>query len=143
MIQLDLLRRGYAEYFAANGQDVRLFGLGIMVFPIGVVIAAVGATRRQLFGLGALVLVSMGPLFLAGFRGPTIVQVVTLLAVWARKDRRTAHRLAIGIAALAVVLVPAIRMTRETSAATSPRTSARSTRSRSCSRPADRSTRSW
>ncbi len=112
--RLGVLSGGYAGYFErAMTEDVRLFGLGLMVFPIGVVVAAVGASRRQLIALGALVAVVLGPLFLAGFRGPVIVQTATLLAVWARRDRRVAHRLAIGIAALAIVLVPAVRITRD------------------------------
>jgi hypothetical protein len=57
--------------------------------------------------------VVLAPLFLAGFRGPTIVQLATLLAVWARKDVRTARRVAAALAAVAIVLVPAVRLTRD------------------------------
>jgi hypothetical protein len=113
-VQLGVLSSGYNTYFErALSQDVRLFGFGFMLFPIGLLIAAVGATRREMVPLGIAVAVVLGPLFLAGFRGPTIVQAAALLAVWARKDRAIARRVALGVVAAAVLLVPAVRVSRD------------------------------
>jgi hypothetical protein len=120
-VQLGVLSSGYNAYFErALSEDVRLFGFGFMLFPIGLLIAAVGATRREMTPLGVAVVVVLGPLFLAGFRGPTIVQVAALLAVWARKDRRVARRVAIGVCAAAILLVPAVRVSRDLGEGISP-----------------------
>lgn len=112
--QAGVFSTGYGEVFQrALTADIRAFNVGMMVFPIGVVVAAVGASRRQMLPLAALVLAVMAPLFLAGFRGPIIVHLATLLAVWAHKDGRVARRVALALAIAAVVLVPAVRMTRD------------------------------
>ncbi|MGC3996848.1 MAG: O-antigen polysaccharide polymerase Wzy [Anaeromyxobacter sp.] len=111
--KLGLLQASYAEYFErAMRTDVRFFGFGMMLFPIGVVIGACGANRRQLWGLGVLLALTLGPLFFRGFRGPVLVQATALLAVWARKDLRSARRLALGGLVLVMVAAPAIRATR-------------------------------
>jgi oligosaccharide repeat unit polymerase len=113
--QAGVFSTGYGEVFQrALTADIRAFNVGMMVFPIGVVVAAVGASRAQMLPLAAAVLAILAPLFLAGFRGPVIVHLATLLAVWARKDVRLARRVALALAAAAVVLVPAVRMTRDT-----------------------------
>jgi hypothetical protein len=84
-----------------------------MVFPIGFVVAAAGASRRQLPLVAGVVLAVLAPLFLAGFRGPAIVHLATLLTVWARKDLVAARRMAAGLVLAAIVLVPAVRLTRD------------------------------
>ncbi len=113
-LRTGVLAGGYAEYYRrALTEDFRLFRLGLLVFPMGVVIAAVGASPRMLAAVGVLVAVVLGPLFLGGFRGPVIVQVASLLAVWAHKDARVARRVGAGIAIATIVLVPAVRMTRD------------------------------
>jgi hypothetical protein len=112
--QLGILSSGYGEYFErALVEDVRFFGFGLMLFPIGVLVASVGATPRQMFVLGGMTLVVLGPLFVSGFRGPTIVLAMALLAVWTHKQRLVARGLTIGVLATAIVLVPAIRLTRD------------------------------
>lgn len=114
VVQLGIMSSGYNTYFErAMSEDVRLFGFGLMLFPIGLLVAAVGATPRQMYALGVMVTAVLGPLFLVGFRGPTILQAASLLAVWARKDRRVAGRLSIAVMAVAIVLVPAVRATRD------------------------------
>jgi len=70
--------------------------------------------------LGAAVAVVLGPLFLAGFRGPTIVQVAALLAVWTRKDRRVARRITLAVAVVALLLVPVVRVSRDLGGGGSP-----------------------
>jgi oligosaccharide repeat unit polymerase len=112
--QAGVFSTGYGAVFQrALTADIRAFNVGMMVFPIGVVVAAVGASRWQMLPLAAAVLAIMAPLFLAGFRGPIIVQLATLLAVWAHKDGRTARQVALGLALAAIVLVPAVRATRD------------------------------
>ncbi len=112
--QAGVLSGSYGAIFQrAVTADFRAFNVGMMVFPIGVVVAAVGASRRQMLPLAAVVLALMAPLFLAGFRGPVIVHLATLLAVWAHKDGRMARRAALVLAVAAIVLVPAVRMTRD------------------------------
>lgn len=111
--QLGILSARYIAYYErALSEDVRFFGFGRMLFPIGLIIAAVGATRRQMFALAAGIAIVLGPLFVQGFRGPFIVHSMALLAVWANKDRRMARRLAGVTFAAAIVLVPAVRMAR-------------------------------
>jgi hypothetical protein len=112
--QLGVMSSGYGEYFErAVVEDVRLFGFGLLFFPIGVLVASAGATPRKMLALGGLVLVVLGPLFLTGFRGPTLVLATALLAVWERKQRLVARGVAIAVVAAAIVLVPAIRATRD------------------------------
>jgi oligosaccharide repeat unit polymerase len=112
--QLGILSSGYGEYFErALVEDVRLFGFGIMLFPIAVLVASAGATPRQMFVPAAMTVVVLGPIFLSGFRGPTTVLAMALLAVWAHKQRRVARWLAVGVLAAAIVLVPVIRLTRD------------------------------
>jgi hypothetical protein len=114
VVQLGIMSAGYSTYFErALSRDVRLFGFGLMLFPIGLLVAAVGATPRQMWALGAMVTAVLGPLFLVGFRGPTILQVAALLAVWARKDRAVARKLSLAVVVAAIVLVPAVRVTRD------------------------------
>lgn len=111
--QLGLLNARYAAYFErAMSEDVRLFGFGLMLFPIGLLVAAAGATPRQMYLLGGVLITVLGPLFLGGFRGPFLVQATALVAVWARKDARAARRLALVGVAAAIVLVPAVRLAR-------------------------------
>ncbi|BDG08520.1 O-antigen polysaccharide polymerase Wzy [Anaeromyxobacter paludicola] len=111
--QLGLLSSGYDVYFErAMSEDVRFFGFGLMLFPIGLLVAAVGATPRQMAWLAAGFGLVMGPLFLSGFRGPVLVQMISLSAVWAHKDARVARRVSLIAAAAALVLIPVIRMTR-------------------------------
>ncbi len=113
--QAGVFTSGYGEFFQRSmTADVRLFNVGLMVFPIGFVVAAVGATRRQLLLVAAGVLFMLAPLFLAGFRGPVIVHLATLIAVWAHKDPPAARRAALALAVAAIVLVPAVRATRDT-----------------------------
>ncbi|WP_242343903.1 O-antigen polysaccharide polymerase Wzy [Anaeromyxobacter terrae] len=114
VLKLGLLSLGYSAHFErAMMEDVRFFGFGLMLFPMGVLVGAVGATQRQMLALGGMLAVVLGPLFLGGFRGPAIVQATALLAVWARKDRRIARRLAITGTVVAIVLIPAIGVTRD------------------------------
>jgi hypothetical protein len=117
---LGLLSARYSAYFErAIREDVRFFGFGLMLFPIGLLVAAVGATPRQMFALGAILAVVLGPLFLRGFRGPVMIQATTLVAVWAHKDVRVARYLAVAGALAALVLVPVIRATRDSEAGSS------------------------
>lgn len=116
--QLGILSSHYTAYYErALTEDVRFFGFGRMLFPVGLVVAAVGATRRQMLALGAGMTLVLGPLFVQGFRGPLIVHGMALLAVWANKDRRMARRLAGVALAGAIVLVPAVRLARNEDAA--------------------------
>ena len=111
--QLGFLSRGYSAYFElATSSDVRLFGFGMMLFPMGLLVAAAGATPRGMILLGAMLAAVLGPLALRGFRGPFLVHSIALLAIWARKDRRVARGLALAVAAVAISLLPLIRMTR-------------------------------
>ncbi len=115
--QLGLLSSGYDVYFErAVTEDVRFFGFGLMLFPIGLLVAAVGATSGQMAALGLAFAVVLGPLFLAGFRGPTLVQMMALFAVWVHKDGRTARRVAAASLLAAVILVPVIKMSRNAEA---------------------------
>jgi len=114
VLQLDLMSSSYGAYWErAMSEDVRFFGFGLMLFPIGLLVAAVGATPGRMFALGGLVLVVLGPLFLRGFRGPIIVHVAALLAIWDRKDARVARRVAVAVVLAVMVLVPAIRVSRD------------------------------
>jgi len=115
--QAGVFTSGYGAFFhRAMTADARLFNVGLMVFPIGFVVAAVGASRRQLLLIVGGVLAVLAPLFLAGFRGPVIVHLATLIAVWAHKDFLAARRAALALAVAAIVLVPAVRYTRDTRA---------------------------
>ena len=113
ILQTRLVSLDYSEHFAqAMTEDFRFFGFGLMLFPIGLIVAAVAATPRAMFGLAALFVCVLGPVFWSGFRGPTLVQGAALLAVWVRKDARTAKRLAaLGVTAV-FLLAPAIKVTR-------------------------------
>ncbi|HEY3446516.1 MAG TPA: O-antigen polysaccharide polymerase Wzy [Myxococcales bacterium] len=123
--QAGVFASGYGAYYErAVTEDVRLFGFGLMLFPIGLLIAAVGATRRQLSLVGLLLAVVLGPLFLSGFRGPVIVQVASLMAVWAHKNRRLARILGGAALVVALVLAPAIRSARDLGAQDQPTTEA-------------------
>jgi oligosaccharide repeat unit polymerase len=84
-----------------------------MLFPIGVLVAAAGATHRQMTALGLLFLAVFGPLFFRGFRGPVILNATALIAVWGTKDRPTARRVGIVFAVIAMSLVPVIRVARD------------------------------
>jgi oligosaccharide repeat unit polymerase len=120
VMRMGILSMGYAEYFEQGMRaDVRLFGFGLMLFSIGLIVAAVGATARGMFGLGLLFAVALGPLFLNGFRGPVLVQGAALLAVWVRKDARTAKRLATAGLVAVLLLVPAIKVSRNAGASLS------------------------
>jgi hypothetical protein len=111
--QIGLMSISYAEYFERSAaQDFRLFGFGLMLFPIGILIAAIGASPRQLALLAMGYACAVAPLFVAGFRGPVIVHAAALLAIWARKDLRTARRVAAASAALVLVLAPAVKLAR-------------------------------
>lgn len=113
IIQSGLPSRTYEEFFAAAlSQDMRVFSFGLMLFPIGVVVAAVGAEPRQMSLLAAIFAAMFAPLFLTGFRGHAIVHGMALLAVWVRKDARLARRVAAVVGIAVIVLVPAVKMTR-------------------------------
>jgi oligosaccharide repeat unit polymerase len=114
VVNLDVLSSGYGTYFErmVTG-DVRFVWFGLMLFPIGLLVAAVGATRRQMMLLTALLIAALGPLFFKGFRGPVLVQAAALLAVWAHKDRRVARRVGLVVLAAALVLAPGIRVARD------------------------------
>lgn len=117
VLQIGLLSGTYAEYYDRPvGTDVRFFGLGIMLFPIGILVAAVGATASQLKLLGLAYACVVGPVFVAGFRGPVLAHTMALLAIWLRKDPRAALRTAAAVAVVALVLVPAIRVSRNADA---------------------------
>ena len=119
--QQDVLSAGYGAYFERMvTDDVRLVWFGMMLFPIGLLVAAVGATPRQMLVVAVTFLVVLGPLFLGGFRGPVIVQAASLLAAWAHKHHRTARRVAMAALAIAVVLAPAIRVARNMDPAAAP-----------------------
>lgn len=123
--QLDVLSGGYGAYFEGMvTNDVRLVWFGLMLFPIGLLVAAVGATPRQMIVVSVTFVVVLGPLFLGGFRGPVIVQAASLLAVWAHKHRRTARRVAVATLAIAMLLAPAIRVARDLDAVDAPSASA-------------------
>lgn len=120
--KLKLMTSGYDVYFErALTEDVRFFGFGLMLFPLGVLVAAIGATPAQMSGIGLAFTIVLGPLFLAGFRGPTLVQFIALLAVWAHKDLRSARRVAAAGLLVATALVPVIRMSRNIEDKTSQR----------------------
>jgi hypothetical protein len=113
VMKTGMLSMTYADYFERSmSEDVRFVGLGMMLFPIGVLVTAVGATPRQMLVPAAMLALVLGPLLFAGFRGHFIVHAMVLLAVWFRKDARLARRLAIlgGIAVL--VLAPGIKSSR-------------------------------
>jgi oligosaccharide repeat unit polymerase len=103
----------FGTYERAVTEDFRLYLFGRMVVPIGLLVAAAGATRRQMVVLGLLFAVVLGPLFFHGVRGPTILHASALLAVWAVKDHPTARRIGVVVAVLAIALVPVIRATRD------------------------------
>jgi hypothetical protein len=111
--RLGLLQEDYGAFWErAATTDVRFFGFGLMLFPIGLLVAAVGARPRQMYALGAMLSVVLGPVFLQGFRGPLIVQVAALLAIWSRKDAVVARRVGLAVTLAGLVLVPAVRITR-------------------------------
>jgi hypothetical protein len=103
----------FGTYERAVTEDFRFYLFGRMVVPIGLLVAAAGATHRQMVVLGVLFAIDLGPLFFYGVRGPTILHASALLAVWAVKDRATARSIAIVVAVLAIALVPVIRVTRD------------------------------
>ncbi len=116
ILQQGLLSIGHADYYEQSmTEDTRLFGFGLMLFPIGLIVAAVAATPRGMLGLAAVFACVLGPVFLAGFRGPALVQGAAFLAVWVRKDARTAKRLAAGGVVALFLLVPAVKITRNAS----------------------------
>jgi hypothetical protein len=111
--QLRIFSGAYDQYYeVALTADVRFFGFGVMLFPMGVLIAAVGASPRQMYLLAALLGAVLGPFFLTGFRGHAIVHGAALIAIWARKDLRVARRLAAAGVLGLFVLAPAIRVAR-------------------------------
>jgi hypothetical protein len=103
----------FGTYERAVSEDFRFYLFGRMVVPIGLLVAAAGATRRQMVVLGLLFAADMGPLFFHGVRGPTILHAAALLAVWAVKDRATARSIGMVLGVLAIALVPVIRVTRD------------------------------
>jgi hypothetical protein len=108
-----LLSIAYGDYWErALSDDVRFLGFGMMLFPIGLLVAAVGATPRQMVLLGLLLALVCGPLFFVGFRGPFLVQAAALLVVWGYKSARLARWLALAVGASLLVLVPAVKMAR-------------------------------
>lgn len=112
-LQLGIFSGPYDDYYVrARTTDVRVFGMGLMLFPMGMLIATVGATPSQMYLLAAIFGAIFGPLFVAGFRGHAIVHAVALATVWARKDARVARRLAIVGGIAIFLLAPAIRAAR-------------------------------
>jgi hypothetical protein len=113
VVQAGLLSGAYTDYWerALTG-DVRLFAFGFMLLPIGVVVAAVGATPRQMAYLALGYAIVVGPVFVNGFRGPALVHAATLFTVWMRKDSRTAMRVALATAVALFVISPAFRASR-------------------------------
>jgi hypothetical protein len=113
VMKAGLFSLAYGEYYErALSEDVRFLGFGMMLFPIGLLVAATGATRRQMVLLAAVLVVVCGPLFIVGFRGPFLVQAAALLAVWGCKNVRLARWLALGLGAGLLVFVPAIKLAR-------------------------------
>lgn len=113
ILQLGILGGAYGDYWEqALSADVRFFGFGLMLFPMGLVIAAVGSTPRQMLALGLALALVTGPLFAGGFRGPLIVQAAALVVVWMRKDPRMARGLAVLGTVGLLVVVPGVRLAR-------------------------------
>jgi hypothetical protein len=113
VVQLQLLTSPYSEYWErALTDDVRLFGFGMLLFPMGLLIAASGTTPRGMrFIAGAYAAVYL-PLFLVGFRGHAVVHGVALLVVWSRKAPVVAKKMGLWAAAAIVLLSPVVRMAR-------------------------------
>lgn len=113
VVQLGLLFNPYADYWErALSEDVRLFGFGMLLFPMGLLLAAVWATDRQMRWVVAAYVATFGPLLVVGFRGHAIVHGVALLVVWHRKAPVVAKRAA-AVAAVAIVLLsPVVRLAR-------------------------------
>jgi oligosaccharide repeat unit polymerase len=114
VVQLGIMTTTYWGFFQRSAtEDVRFFGFGLMLFPIGLLAAAGGATPRRMPALGALLLVTLGPLFWQGFRGPFIVNAAAFLAVLMAKKPRVARPVAAAALAAAMILAPAIRQVRD------------------------------
>jgi len=103
----------YYDFFALRElEDPRLFGVGYMFATMGMVIAGVGATARQLrfVSLGSVAV--FAPLFLYGFRGHLIVYFIAFLMVWDKKEPRVARQVAVAAVLFILVLSPAVRLLR-------------------------------
>jgi hypothetical protein len=113
ILRLGVLSAAYGDYWEqALSADVRMFGFGIMLFPIGILVAAFGATPKQLVIVGALYTTLLAPLFVAGFRGHPLVHGIALLAIWRRKNPPVARRVGIIAGVSLLVLAPAVKLAR-------------------------------
>jgi hypothetical protein len=111
---LGVLRMSYDDYWTTiEVSDPRAFGTGLMFLVSGALVAAAGASRRVMVYLAVGLALALAPIFAKGFRGIPLAAGITFLIVWYRKSPRVATRLSLIGCALALVLVPAIRVTRE------------------------------
>jgi hypothetical protein len=111
---LGVLRMSYDDYWTTiEVSDNRAFSTGLMFVVSGALVAAAGASRRSMWYLAVGLALALAPIFARGFRGIPITTGIAFLVVWYRKSPRVATRVALIGCALALVLVPAIRMTRE------------------------------
>jgi hypothetical protein len=111
--QLGLLSFSYSEFWERSlSEDVRFFGFGISLFPLGILFAGAGADDRQFKWLAGAFLLAFLPLLLMGFRGHAIVHGVALLVLWNRRNPRSARRVAIGGGIAVLILTPVVRLAR-------------------------------
>lgn len=114
IIRLGIFAIPYGEsYLVRLESDPRLFGVGYFFALAGIVIAAVGASKRQigyvaLFGSWALF-----PLFLYGFRGHLIIYMICLLIIWYRKDPARAVKVGTIALILVILISPILKVARQ------------------------------
>jgi len=110
---LNVFQVSYGELFRLRlEQDPRLFGQGLHFSMLGLIVAATAADRRQLRYIMGLFLMATVPIFLYGFRGPMLVNFVTLLIVGYKKDRRLARLVAIASLFVIMLVSPLVRSLR-------------------------------
>ncbi len=115
--RLNLFALSYLGYFAVQQQEgTRLFGVGFLLALPGVLIAAVGANKRQIGYIALSWALVLSPLFFFGFRFHLFLPLVCLLIIWHRKDRRRSLQAMCIAALLGILVLPTIKIMRATGA---------------------------
>lgn len=113
ILALGLLRQSYLAYWQRSlGEDTRGFVFALILYPLGMLVAAAGLPARRLPLLAAVHAAVMGPIFVMGFRGHVLVHSAALLVIWSVKEPRTARRVAAAGAGAVLVLAPAVKLAR-------------------------------
>lgn len=93
--------------------DSRWYGVGLMLFPIGVYTAIAGAARRQVLGLFLCIALWAGWQLFLGFRGKALLVLIVAAYMAVRKGFSLPRRGLVAGLIVILYLIPLISFTRE------------------------------